>query len=56
MEQLGDNFAIKLVWKFVVENLRWYLGVVKMNQFWEREEGQSYISIDGRMEQYRSLG
>ncbi len=54
MEQLGDNFAIRIGMKNLsVENFKMVFGVSKDESILERK-GQGYISIDGKMEQYES--
>ncbi len=56
MEQLGIIFAIRIGNKeeFISRNFKMVFGVSKDESILEREKGQSYISIDGKMEQYES--
>ena len=52
---IRDNFAIRIGMKNLsVENFMMVFGVSKDESILEREKGQGYISIDGKMEQYES--
>lgn len=52
---IRDNFAIRIGMKNLsVENFKMVFGVSKDESILEREKGQGYISIDGKMEQYES--
>ncbi len=53
MEQ-WDNFAIRIVWRIYQWRISDGIWVSKDESILEREKGQSYISIDGKMEQYES--
>ncbi len=46
-----------MVWRILsVENFKMVFGVSKDESILEREKGQGYISIDGKMEQYEFPG
>ncbi len=50
---IGDNFAIRIGMKNLsVENFQIVFGVSKDESILEREKGQGYISIDGKMERH----
>lgn len=52
---IRDNFAIRIGMKNLsVENFKMVFGVSKDESILERDKGQGYISIDGKMEQYES--
>ena len=52
---IRDNFAIRIgLQNLSVENFKMVFGVSKDESILERDRGQGYISINGKMEQYES--
>lgn len=52
---IRDNFAIRIgLQNLSVENFKMVFGISKDESILERERGQGYISIGGKMEQYES--